>query len=195
MNSMIVKSAAGFRGLCATLILFIALTTISYAQVLGNQPWTTTGSTGTADEGSEFSFTGGTAFLTGSAGFIRYNVVAVDGLFENAPFGQAAFPQMTVRFRDSEDTEKRVRVFLRRTPLAGGNTVTLLSMDTNNFAPSINFQTQSVRAGCGDNFSFDFVHFAYYIEVEMTNEGPVSPAVAQIQLGLIGDVCIQGPGN
>jgi hypothetical protein len=186
MKNKIMKLAASVKAIALALIL--VTTTSAAAQ--DDKAWTTIGSAGTVDESGQMTFTDNIAYLESDQAVIRYNVVAVDGLFnEGIP---AAFPRMTVRFRDN-GSNNRVIVRLRRAPIDGGNSVTLLRLDSNDYAGSSSFQTQSVTA-CGDEaFSFDFANFAYYIEVTMSRTAlPVTPGLASIKIDLSGN-CIALP--
>lgn len=185
MKNMRTKIGAFSKVLCLSLILVAACSAAALAE--DDKSWTTVGSAGTVDEGSQMVFTDNIAYLDGDQGVIRYNVVAVDGLFNDGP--QLAFPRMTVRFRDNGDNN-RIIVRLKRAPIDGGNSTTLLKLDSNDYDGSSSFQTRSVTACGEDLFSFDFADNAYYIEVTMSRTGlPVTPGVASIKLDLGGN-CI-----
>lgn len=185
MKNTIKKLATSAAALALALIM--VATTSAAAMAQDDKPWTTIGSDGTVDESGQMTFTDNIAFLESDSAVIRYNVVAVDGLFNEGL--QAAFPRMTARFRDN-GSNNRVIVRLRRAPIDGGNVVTMLRLDSNDYAGSSSFQTQSVTA-CGDEaFSFDFANNAYYIEVTMSRTSlPVTPGLASIKLDLTVD-CI-----
>jgi hypothetical protein len=188
MKNTIWKLAASAKAVALALILMTTTSVAAAAQ--DDKPWTTIGSAGTVDESGQMTFTDNIAYLDSDSAVIRYNVVAVDGLFNDGL--QAAFPRMTVRFRDN-GSNNRVIVRLKRAPIDGGNSVTVLRLDSNDYAGSSSFQTQSVTA-CGDEaFSFDFASYAYYIEVTMSRTSlPVTPGLASIKLDLSG-ICIALP--
>jgi len=164
------------------LILIASATTSAQAQDV--KSWSTAGSTGIADKVdlNKIVFSNGTvAFpeIQGtqvSAGrgarlqlqtvqaVIRYNVTATDGLFFDA--GRLC---MIVRFRDDGN---RARVLLRllRLNVNDGATATLLTFDSNSFAPQQDFQTNSVGA---NRVPFDFSNNAYYVEATLTKQQPI----------------------
>jgi hypothetical protein len=169
--------------------------------------WTTVGSAGTVDEastgklvmqGSTIAFpeilpplpTIGSADhsdfavaipLETVSGVVRYNVVATDGLFENG-----AFLGMKSRFRDDGD---RAQVVLRlfEVNIETGATFLLLTLDSNAFTASANYQTQSVSTFVGNRINFQ--QNAYYIEATLIQKrspltpiGGGRPGIAVIQL-------------
>jgi len=164
------------------LILIASATTSAQAQDV--KSWSTAGSTGIADKVdlNKIVFSNGTvAFpeIQGtqvSAGrgarlqlqtvqaVIRYNVTATDGLFFDA--GRLC---MIVRFRDDGN---RARVLLRllRLNVNDGATATLLTFDSNSFAPQQDFQTNSVGT---NRVPFDFSNNAYYVEATLTKQQPI----------------------
>ena len=166
------------------IILILIASAITSAQAQDVKSWSTAGSTGIADKVdlNKIVFSNGTvAFpeIQGtqvSAGrgarlqlqtvqaVIRYNVTATDGLFFDA--GRLC---MIVRFRDDGN---RARVLLRllRLNVNDGATATLLTFDSNSFAPQQDFQTNSVGA---NRVPFDFSNNAYYVEATLTKQQPI----------------------
>ena len=164
------------------LILIASATTSAQAQDV--KSWSTAGSTGIADKVdlNKIVFSNGTvAFpeiqgtqLSAGRGarlqlqtvqaVIRYNVTATDGLFFDA--GRLC---MIVRFRDDGN---RARVLLRllRLNVNDGATATLLTFDSNSFAPQQDFQTNSVGT---NRVPFDFSNNAYYVEATLTKQQPI----------------------
>lgn len=160
-------------------VLIMSLST-AWAQT---KPWTTVGSAGTVDEedtgivslGSPIP---GAVMLTNVAiGTlnIRYNVVAVDGVFGGDNYA------LTVRFRDN-GADARVIVRLKSYNFNTGTTRTLLTLDSNAYAAAAGFQKQTVSSNCGTHL--DFFNNAYFMDVEITKAGmlAVPPALASIQL-------------
>ena len=188
MKNTIMKLAAFSKALCLALILGTVCSAVALAQ--SDKPWTMVGSDGTADEDGQVIFTDNIAYLESDQAVVRYNVVAVDGLVDEGP--QTFFPRMTVRFRDN-GSNGRVLVRLKRVSIDGGSTTTLLTLDSNDYQGSSSFQTHSVTACGGDGFSFDFVNYAYYIEVRLTRTGlPVTPGLASLKLDM-GGACFTLP--
>lgn len=143
--------------------------------------WTTVGSAGIVDELDTrlVAFDLGTATLrpnfVGTLN-LRYNIVAVDGLF-GAPGAE-----LGVRFRDN-GARAQVVVQLKSYNLETGVTTTLLTLDSNNFPARANYQLQTV-VDC--SLRFNFFDFAYFMDVELrktTTAG--SPALAIIQLASV----------
>jgi hypothetical protein len=97
----------------------------------------------------------------GSSLDIRYNVVAVDGVFGGDGFA------LTTRFRDAGVSE-RVILRLKRYSLVNGATSTLLTLDSNAYPASAAFQTRSVGA-CG--VGFDFANNGYFVEAQLIRSG------------------------
>jgi len=164
------------------LILIASATTSAQAQDV--KSWSTAGSTGIADKVDlnkivysngivSFPEIVGTQLPAGRAAklqlqtvqaVIRYNVTAGDGLFFDS--GRLC---MVVRFRDDGN---RARVLLRllRLNVNDGATATLLTFDSNSFAPQQDFQTNSVGT---NRVPFDFSNNAYYVEATLTKQQPI----------------------
>lgn len=177
MKHQLMKLAALGKALSLTMMILAVFAVTAMAQ---NKSWTTVGSTGTPDEGDQVIYTGNIVYLDGDSAVVRYNVVAVDGLFGAGP--AATFPRMTVTFRDNGNNN-HVVVRLRRAPINGAAVTTLLTLDSNDYAGSGSFQTRT-RTACGaDAFEYDFANNTYFIEVTMTRTGlPVTPGLASIKL-------------
>jgi hypothetical protein len=133
--------------------------------------WTMGGSTGTVDEAdlNLVTLTNNTAAIstavTNVTGDIRYNVVALDGVFG----GDRHAKSLTVRFADNGENA-RVLVHLRRVHIDSGVLTTLTTLDSNNYPASTVAQTQSQVFNCGDP-EFDFEHHIYYIEAQLIKTG------------------------
>jgi hypothetical protein len=144
--------------------------------------WTMGGSTGTVDE-ADLNFvtlTNNTAAIsstvTNATGDIRYNVVAVDGVFG----GDRHAKRLTVRFADNGD-DARVFVHLRRVRIDGVLT-TLTMLDSNAYGFSEVAQTQSQVFNCGGP-EFDFENHIYYIEAQLMKTGASgTPLIRSIQI-------------
>src|SRR5262249_11149732 len=146
-----------------------------------NKAWTTVGSAGTVDEadasklvfqGSAVSFPEPPTTTTQAvreepnaliilptqttSATIRYNVTAVDGLFE--PGNSLG---MTVRYRD-DGGWAQVLIRLYEQDIYTGATKLMLTFDSNAFATSPNYQTQSVGTVLPYP-QFDFSQKAYFI--------------------------------
>jgi hypothetical protein len=197
--------------LALTLALSAALSTSPAAladDFVHNKAWTTVGSAGTVDEadagklvfqGSAVSFpeilpplptTQATQAESNSriilptqttSATIRYNVTAVDGLFEaGSELG------MTVRFRD-DGGWAQVLVRLYEQDIYTGATNLLLTFDSNAFIPSPNYQTQGVGVALPYP-QFDFSQKAYFIEATLSKTSSVisinggNPGLAIIKL-------------
>ena len=128
------KLMMGVKSLCGLALLLAGLAATSQAQVVLGQPWTTIGAAGTVDDG-EVTYTA----------VLRYNVVAVDGLFATA--GPAPTRTiLTARFRDNGDNN-HVIVRLKSQRLTGpnaGDITTLMTIDSNDYPGSSSFQSRSI---------------------------------------------------
>ena len=151
------------KGVSLLLFLAMVLSVPVLAQAQSGA-WTTVGSAGTVDEAdtSIVTMTGGVAAVSGAAALpanldIRYNVVAVEGLYDDCI-------KMAVRFKDN-GANARVIVRLKQYSLETGITTTMLTLDSNNFGSDALYQLQSV-ATC--NKSFNFGENAYFVEATLT---------------------------
>jgi hypothetical protein len=173
---------AGVAGVIA-LVLCFTVPSVSHAVGFGNQQWTTIGSAGVAMTGG-VTAAGTAAVLDENFAVVRYNVVAVDGLFAtDGPLITSTV--MAARFLDPGNNS-RVIVRLKKTNLLTSATSTVLTIDSNTFASSNLYQTQSVACGEG----FDFARYAYYVEVTLTRTvANTSAGIASIQIGKT-DGCI-----
>src|SRR5437867_3788390 len=165
--------------------LMVGIPSTASAQL---QPWTTVGSAGTMDDNTlkVVTLDGSTAVLAGfqrGGVTIRYNVVAVNGLFGSPSIF------MLVRYRATPDpivfgrADSQVVVKLIEVNLNTGLTNTKLVFDSNKFPASNDFQTQSVST-CPALSMFDFGSNAYYIEVQLGKRQPFSgsPGIQAIQV-------------
>jgi hypothetical protein len=135
-----------------SLLLLSALLLCNPYAAQAERDWTTVGAAGTVDEADrdKVVFSGGFVTMrseaTGTLN-LRYNVVAVDGLFG----GNGA--ELGVRFRDN-GPDARVVVRLKRYNLVTGATATLLTLNSDDFEVSDSFQLATevdgrVPLGCG----------------------------------------------
>jgi hypothetical protein len=145
--------------------------------------WTMGGSTGTVDEAdlNLVTLTDNTAAIssavTNATGDIRYNVVAVDGVFG----GDRNTKSLTVRFADNGGNA-RVLVHLRRVHIDSGVLTTLATLDSNKYSASTVAQTQYELFNCGGP-EFDFENHIYYIEAQLIKTGSGgTPLIRSIQI-------------
>ena len=170
-----------------TLLVVLVLGLASIAGALDEKPWTSVGSAGTVDEDSldRILLHNAIAQVKGtgsdSASTIRYNIVAVEGLFG----GNGII--LTARFLDAHDDDQ-VLLLLRQANLFTGALTTLVVLDSNDYLPSASYQTRSV---CNPAGRFDFSQNAYYVEAILTkaarrNKGGLqvlsTPALAILQV-------------
>lgn len=130
-------------------------------------PWTAVASAGEADEADqhEVVYSAGTAgiapALSVASTVLRYNITSTADLNDGGTnLG------MRVRFRDN-GSAARVIVRLRRYNLNNGTGATLFTLDSDNYAPSAAFQTQTVTDSCA-GLVLDFENNAYFIEATLT---------------------------
>jgi hypothetical protein len=184
------KKLTAFRkGVSVLLILITTFAIPANAFAFdGRKPWTTVASAGTVDEADigQVAFISGYATLSGSAPAstqvtIRYNVVAVDGLFDTGDGYK-----LKVRFRDN-GPDSRVIVRLKAYDLDSGTYSTLMTLDSDDFPESGAFQTQDVT-DCSPNWAFNFLAKAYFIEAELRRTATAgTPGLGIIQI--VGHVC------
>ena len=174
--------------LCLALAALAALIAPARAQA---KNWTAIGSTGVVnvDDLDEVIFFGEIATLTGtpagSISVIRYNVVAVDGLF--TPLTPTSWPALTVRYNDDGPGERLV-ARLKEVDSKTGAIVTRITFDSDLYPPQAGFQTRSI-GNCGVFSEFDFDTKGYFIEVELINISGVNrPAISFLALSRYG-VC------
>lgn len=181
-TSMMKNLGLGF-GLCVAMQLSTLVSQPVLAQ--NNKSWTTVASAGTVNDQdlAKIELSGGglasfnAAAAASDTAWLRYNVVAVDGLFV------AGYPQMRVRFQDNGGNAQVV-VNLMEITLSTGVIKKILELDSNNFAAAPLLQTQ--ETGACDAFglsSFNFTDKAYYIEAKLTRTNANGfPRLAAIQL-------------
>lgn len=210
MHSKNSRSKAISLFLSLTLILTTAIATTTSARADIDswfKAWTTVGSAGTIDEadtaklvmqGSTISFPESLLPLPAErfgnepsfafpsqletvAATVRYNVVATDGLFENG-----AYLGMKSRLRDDGD---RAQVVLRlyEVNIDTGATSLVMTLDSNSFTPSGNYQTVGASVFVGNRINFQ--QNAYFIEATLVQKRPSitpigagRPGIAVIQL-------------
>ena len=157
----------------------LILLSISVA-VAQQKCWTTTGSTGSIVRGASNAVFSGTSIrvsgaVTSGSVEIRYNVVAVDGIFGGE--GSA----MTVRFRDN-GVNARVLALLTELNLFTGQIRTIGLLNSNSYTPSSFYQTKSIVFACRRTV-FDFKSKAYYIRVFLSKTGTGgNPSIAGINV-------------
>ena len=176
------------KGLCLALLLGTMLSNPAFAQ--SPKSWTTVGSAGTVnDEDTALVELGGGGIArlensapAGTTAHIRYNVVAVDGLF-----GLGSPKRMRVRYQDN-GSDAQVTVQLFEYDFANGGAPNLLmDFDSNNFASAPQLQTRSLNA-CG--VEFDFTNKVYYLEVTLSRSAATGyPMLAAIQLSALPGSC------
>lgn len=144
----------------ATLIIINSTST----QAQSTAYWTTAGSaSATEDEAnpSRPTYTNQTAAINGGATGVytlRYNVTAVDGLFNNAANGF-----MRVRVRDN-GAGSNVLVILRRSSLSSGGIETIATFDSESIGAGSGFQTP---ADTPFVHTFDFTNYVYWLDVTL----------------------------
>jgi len=185
------------RTITHALALSAALAAPAGAQVLGNRPWTTVGATGTfsrPDDLANVTFDNAGWIQPGpneTYVIVRYNITAVDGLFETAgPL--LTRPYLRVRFRDPGEGA-RVGLTLREYDPADPDAFPITNrilFDSNTYAGNADFQTRAVSCTV-EPFNFDFANKAYFLEARLTRttDGPF-PALAYVQIGRTSAGCI-----
>lgn len=167
------------------LTAFLAVQVLNSMPVLAQGgPWTSVGSAGTVDEedlkivrlGGPSGVVSMAPAATGTLN-IRYNVVAVDGIFGGNNYG------LTLRYRDDAGAGGRVVARLKQLNLATGVETTLLKLDSNSFPFAPDYQVRNVYSACGS--SLNFSNNAYFVDVEIVkNAASAKPALAMMRLAL-----------
>lgn len=181
IRHLITKGRTG--SLLAGLTMAVMLLCHGAAAFAQDRCWTMGGSTGTVDEAdlNLVVLTDNTAAIssamTNATGDIRYNVVAVDGVFG----GERNMKTLTVRFADN-GTAAQVIVRLRRVHIFTGVLTTLVELNSNDYPASTVAQTQSQAFNCQEP-EFDFENYIYYIEVQLIKTGAGgNPLIRSIQI-------------
>jgi hypothetical protein len=151
----------------ATLIFFAAIFITSNSLTASAQStayWTTAGSASATEDEANLAkptYTNQTVAINGGPTgtyVLRYNVTAVDGLFNNAANGF-----MKVRVRDN-GTGANVLIALRRSNIAAGGIETIATFDSESVASGSGFQTP---ADVPLNHAFDFTAYVYWLDVTL----------------------------
>ena len=150
----------------ATLLFFVTmLVTFNSmtAAAQGTDYWTTAGNASTTEDEAnpaKPTYTNQTAAINGGPVglyLLRYNVTAVDGLFNTS----SGF--MRLRLRDN-GTGANVLVVLRRSNLLAGGIETLATFNSESIGAGSGFQTP---ADVIFNHSFDFTNYVYWLDVTL----------------------------
>jgi len=157
------------------------------AALMTHDPWTTAGSAGALVDESDLNYyavKGAVAQIAGGAPdsvnvVLRYNVTAAPGLVNRLDGWQ-----MALRYRDNGG-DARVTAKLKAYNISSGNTLTLLSFDSNDEDRNRDFQV-AVVGDCVPEFIFNFASNTYYIEVTLERSGSGGkPAIGGIQIGAV----------
>jgi hypothetical protein len=196
MKTSMTRFAFCRRLLCGSLLMLAAMIGTASAQDSW-KIWTSAASTGTVDEEdlNKILFTDSLALFNPAApagvATIRYNVVAVDGLFASPT--PTSWPALTIRYRDNGPNE-RVVVRLKEYILAGpgaGTTNTLITLDSDLYPQIAAMQSQSI-GNCGVFDKFEFagpgIIRIYFLEAEMTKGASGSPRLGGLAISRYG-VC------
>lgn len=168
--------SAGTIDESSTSKLVMSGSTISFPEILSPLP------TDTFEPAERLGFAAAALPLETVTGTVRYNVTATDGLFENG-----AYLGMRARIRDDGD---RAQIVLRlyEVNIDTGATVPVLTLNSDSFTPSANYQTVGTSIFVGSN-RINFQQNAYYIEATLTQKRPQispigagRPGIAVIQL-------------
>jgi len=117
-------------------------------------------STGTVDASSlsTYTFTGSAALVKGTNPgkvVLRYNILPTDEMLVNVTQPCCEGRALWVRFLDNGNGAQ-VLVNVKRYNIVSGNTTTLLSFDSNNYAPQPIFQNATPNQGLGPLVNFSF---------------------------------------
>lgn len=172
MSNLSVITIRGQKGILVGMALTFILFCHTAAVSAQDPCWTTVGSAGTVDEADlgTVALSPNTAAVSGAATNatvdIRYNVVAVDGVFG----GEENSKTLTVRFADN-GAAAQVIVRLQQLNILTGVTTTLAELNSNAFPPSNVAQTQFTNFNCQRPEVFDFENNIYYLNVPLIKTG------------------------
>lgn len=145
--------------------------------------WTMVGSDGAVDEAdlSTVALSANSAAVSGAVANatvdIRYNVVAVDGIFG----GERNTKTLTVRLADN-GAAAQVIVRLQQLNISTGVITMLAELNSNSFPPSAVAQRRSIAFNC-DRPEFDFLNNIYFFEVQLIKTGAGgNPLIRAIQI-------------
>ena len=177
MKTKMTNLTFGSRFLCGLLLALATMLGTASAQDI-NKLWTSVGSTGTVDDADtdKLRFTGPlvvtNAGAPGTKAIVRYNVVAVDGLFANLT--PTSWPALIVRYNTLNGrghVVARLKEYIMSGPQQG-QTNTLIIVDSDEFPQDVDFQTRSL-GNCGNFGHFQFasgqIARSYFVEVEITS--------------------------
>jgi hypothetical protein len=188
------------NGTNVSLPLLLALLTciVLFSRPSVGQVWVA--STGTVDESStsKFQFNGGAAFLrssvTSGSVILRYNVLPAGKLLTPITDSCCQARALVVRFLDN-GSAAQVFVTLKRYNVRTGQVTTLLTFDSNNFAPRSGFQERIPTISDGKFFNLSFAdgptegaddrggNNVYYIEAALIRSATGgTPGLASIRL-------------
>ena len=161
------KATSNKAARLVTLIFFVAtLITFGSISALAQNTayWTTAGSASASEDEAnpaKPTYTNHTAAVNGGETgtyVLRYNVTAVDGLFNTAANGF-----MRVRVRDN-GAGANVLVMLRRSNLSAGGIETIATFDSEAIGAGSGYQTPS---DVTFNHTFDFTGHVYWLDVTL----------------------------
>jgi hypothetical protein len=145
--------------------------------------WTSVGSDGAVDEAdlSTVALSANSASVRGVVASaivdIRYNVVAVDGIFG----GERNTKTLTVRMADNGPAAQ-VIVRLQQLNISTGVITMLAELDSNTFPPSVVAQRRGTVFNC-DRPEFDFQNNIYFFEVQLIKTAAGgNPLIRAIQI-------------
>ncbi len=167
--------SAGTIDEASTSKLVMQGSTISFPEILPPLP------SDTLEPAERLGFAAAALPLETVTGTVRYNVTATDGLFENG-----AYLGMRARIRDNGDNAQVV-LRLYEVNIDTGATSPVLTLNSDSFTPSANYQTVGTSIFVGNRINFQ--QNAYYIEATLTQKRPQispigggKPGIAVIQL-------------
>ncbi|TKB68935.1 MAG: hypothetical protein E8D52_08110 [Nitrospira sp.] len=154
----------------------------AYAQVVA-KCWTMVGSDGTVDQAdlSIVALSSNTAAVRSGVSKgtvdIRYNVVAMDGVFG----GDRNTKTLAVRLADN-GPDAQVIVRLQQLNISTGVITLLEELNSNDFDPQTTAQRRAILFNC-DKPDFDFANNVYYVEAQLIKTGPSgTPLIRAIQI-------------
>jgi hypothetical protein len=155
-----------------SLVFVLMVSSAAAARQDVTRAWVTAGAAGTLDETStalaRFGSNGAVAVMD-SARFpatltIRYNIVAVDGLWEDTTSSEGLPLCLNVRHRDN-GPDARVVLRVRQVNLTDGTMTTTAAFDSDTTFVADDYRHNLV---CSRALAFDFYRNAYFVEAQLS---------------------------
>jgi hypothetical protein len=185
-------------------IVLLAVTSSAAGQVSPTKVWTAIAHTGAVDAADRDIYltnsTGSVSIRAGSLGtvLLRFSVTGIPyvprGPFDPEDDGPDQRIKLTARLRDT-GADARVVVRVRRLNLDSGaiNTLATIDSDASFSGGTPNYFNEVAFLNVPQDFQFDYWHFAYYVEAELTKTAATgNPGLMSVQICNPAGACQEG---